>query len=512
MTDFPNLSFALSAFHLIRPFWLLLLPLIAFFWWRTRRAATTREIPTDGLATHLRQAMTLDASARRLLLPVDGVAAVLVCAVLGASGPTWSRAPDPFLAQTAPVVIVLKVTPSMAGADVSPTRLDRAKFKIRDLLDLRAGARTALVAYAGTAHRVTPFTEDAQVMLPYLEGLSPEIMPQDGENAAAALALAGDLLAGEDTPGGILFVLDGLDTADLTALAEPRVGSLAFLEVLPEGVRDRGLDRIDDAPVIRVTVDMGDVRQLDRILNAAYREALLENGSQPWNDRGWWLAFPAALLTLIWFRRGWTMRWAVVLLSLSAGLLDSGAARADGMSDWFFTPDQQGQLAYQRKDFARAAELFSDPVWKGHALYRAGQYDKAADVLARLKTAEAAFTQGMAHIKNRQYRDGVRAFEAALERDPAYPGAAENLEIARRIVDYVENVREHSDTGEETGIGADEVVFDNESQRGADTQMDAPQGEGVALLTTEQWMNTVDTRTSDFLRQRFRLEAAQSSP
>ena len=28
-----------------------------------------------------------------------------------------------------------------------------------------------------------------------------------------------------------------------------------------------------------------------------------------WRDEGWWLLWPAALLMLLWFRRGWTMRW-----------------------------------------------------------------------------------------------------------------------------------------------------------------------------------------------------------
>ena len=55
-----------------------------------------------------------------------------------------------------------------------------------------------------------------------------------------------------------------------------------------------------------------------------------------------------------------------------------------------------------------------------------------------METAEAAFIQGMAHLKSRGYRDGVRAFETALRRDPQYPKAAENLAVARQIVDYVE--------------------------------------------------------------------------
>ena len=110
------------------------------------------------------------------LLPIDGVALVLALACLGAAGPTWSRVPDPFVAQTAPLVIALKVTPSMENRDVAPSRLERSRQKIRDLLALRTGARSALIAYAGTAHSVVPMTEDPNVLLPYLEGLDTLIL------------------------------------------------------------------------------------------------------------------------------------------------------------------------------------------------------------------------------------------------------------------------------------------------------------------------------------------------
>ena len=106
------------------------------------------------------------------------------------------------------------------------------------------------------------------------------------------------------------------------------------------------------------------------------------------------------------------------------------------------------------------------------------------------------------------YRDAIEDFQTALERDPDFPGAAQNLELARKILDYVEDARVQSDTGEDQGIGADEVVFDNKDAKGADTQIEAEQ-EGSGLLTADQWMNTVDTNTGDFLRQRFAIEAAQ---
>ncbi|MEM7074609.1 MAG: VWA domain-containing protein [Pseudomonadota bacterium] len=498
----------LDAFHFLRPLWLfLLLPLVAL-WWINRRAATRGDVLPDGIAAHLRDALTVGKRTRGRVLAIDHSALVLVLAILGTAGPSWTRQIDPFLTQTSPVVVVLEVTASMTAPDLPPDRLERAKYKIRDLLDARAGARTALVAYAGTAHRVLPFTEDAQVMLPYLEGLTPDIMPTEGARADKALELATDLLAQEGA-GSILFVLDGLDTSDAGLLQQTDDTSIAILSMLPEGVDDQGLDQLTTVPVVSVTPDDADITRLDRLLNFDYRRAQLQNSEQPWDDRGWWLALPAAGLALFWFRRGWTMRWAALITALCLCGVAPQTARADGIADWFFTPDQQGYRAMQQKDFSRAADLFVDPYWKGYALFRAGRYDDAVDVLGRLDSADAAFVQGHAHIRNRQYRDGVRAFETTLARDPDYPGAAENLETAQQIVTYVEDAREASDTGEETGIGADDVVFDNEADKGAETLSDYSARADDTMLTTEQWMNTVDTSTGDFLRMRFLFEASE---
>jgi Ca-activated chloride channel homolog len=494
----------LDAFHFLRPAWLLLVPVIALIWFLVRRRATRPAQETEGVASHLRKALTVGGGRKGHVLPIDGVALGLVLAALGAAGPTWSRVPDPFVAQTAPLVIALKVTSSMTDDDLAPTRLERAKQKIRDLLELRAGGRTALIAYAGSAHSVVPMTEDPGVVQPYLQGLTPDVMPKDGADAVAALELARSTLAKENTPGGILFVADSVDTPDVNALGNIEGTSLALLAMLPDGVNDQGVDRLS-VPVIRVTPDDGDVHTLERTLNAAYERALTEEGTQPWDDRGWMLGWPAALLGLLWFRRGWTMRWSFLLV-LGIGMMPSPPAQAEGIADWFLTSDQQGRLAYQRKDYDRAAELFADPMWKGEALYRDGQYSEAAKVLARLDTADAAFHEGMAHIRGREYREGIAAFETALQRDSNFPGAAENLKTAKAILDYVETTREQSDTGEEAGEGADDIVLDNEDARGVDTQIQG--GDEGELLTADQWMNTVDTDPGDFLRQRFAIEDA----
>lgn len=504
-----DLVAALEFFHFLRPWWLALAPLALVPWWRVRRQATARLDPPIGLAPHLAAALTVGAAKRRRLLPIDGVMAIVVVIAFAAAGPTWSRIPNPLLAQTAPLAIALEASETMLESDVSPSRLERAKHKILDLIGVRAGARTALIAYSGSAHRVVPLTEDPEVIKPFLEGLSPKVMPARGQNATAALALARETLAPEKVPGAILFVLDDLDRADWPAFERhaaedgPRI---VFLSIGGSSAVIDDLDRVPGATVVSVTPDGSDVAEIESRVASAYREALARDERQRWDDRGWMLAWPAALLVLIWFRRGWTMRWGALLVAMLSGTL-SGQVRADGIADWLLTPDQQGRLAYDDREFAEAGVLFEDPMWKGYALYRAGKYSEAAKVFARMPTADSAFAQGVAHVKGREYHDGIAAFEKALQRNPGNQIIARNLAIAHAVLAYVERVREQSDT-REGSEGADDVVFDKEAGRGVKASIS--ERDQMKIQTAEQWMRTVDTRTADFLRLRFALEAAKS--
>lgn len=516
-----DLSLFLEAFHFLRPWLLVCAVPVLWTWWRLRQRRDATGGNDGWMAPHLAQALTVRGNSAKWVQPIDVISLVLLLLVGAVAGPSWTRAATPFAAQTAPLVIVMQVTPSMQNTDVAPDRLARARQKTMDLLALRSGARTALVAFAGSAHVVVPMSEDPGVMQPYLEGLTPEIMPIEGQDILAGFEVAQGLLGREGAPGGVVFMVDALSASASSDLAEawsqvgpdkdgaelPQiVASMSFLAMVPEGT---AVPRVPaGAAVTRVTPDDRDVAEVERSLASAYRRAQLDDETQPWEDRGVWLAWPALVLLLLWFRRGMTVRWAGQA-ALILWLFQPGQAQAEGWRDWFLTPDQQGWRAFERKDYAGAAEAFEDPYLRGVALYRGGQYEAAAQEMARLDTAEAAFLQGMAHLKSRGYRDGVRAFERALEIDPEHAASKQNLPLSKAIVDYVETTREQSDTGKDSGIGADDVVFDNESGRGEDTQIEVPKDDLPAHLSTEQWMRTVDTRTEDFLKQRFRLEAAR---
>ncbi|WP_110640797.1 VWA domain-containing protein [Salinicola sp. CPA57] len=530
-----NLTAALSAFHFLRPLWFLVLPLIVALWWWYRFRWQQGAAKSRHFAPHLAQALRVGEGSRRRILPVDmspvdSLAAVTLCLIIGLAGPTWSRVANPMISETAPLVVALEVTPSMMTSDITPTRLARATIKIERLLATRSGAQTALIAYAGTAHLVVPLTNDPELIKPYLEGLSPEVMPLDGDASSRALTLADDVLTDQSVAGTVLFVSDGLSAANRAAFdARESTNGLVFLTLLPEGQPTPVIAELD-ARQVRVSADDSDVESLERTLASAYQQALLNDDRLAWKDRGVWLAWPAALFALLGFRRGWNLG-AVALLVLGVlplSLMAPGSVLAQQneatvsrravvteeasplvarLMDAFLTPDQQGRWWLEHRQYRRASEQFEDPAWRGYALYRDGQYGEAVAILNQLETADASFTQGLALIRNRQYREAITAFETTLARDPSYPEGERNLALARQILDDIEETREQSDTGEARGEGADDVVFDNEAQRGVETTVTGDEDD--QLLTPDQWISSIDSDTGDYLRQRFALEVAR---
>ena len=203
----------------------------------------------------------------------------------------------------------------------------------------------------------------------------------------------------------------------------------------------------------------------------------------------------------------WLHVAGVTLLAAIALLIMTPAD--GGFVDLWLTPDQQGRRAYEAREFAAAAEAFADPAWKGVAQYRSGQYPDAADTFGRIGSAAGFFNRGNAFMRGRDYRKAITAYENAVAEAPEWVEARENLELARYTLDYIERSREQGDTGEEAGIGADDVVYDNESQRGAETEV--TRESVVEAQSAEKWMRSVDTETADFLRSRFLLEAAREN-
>lgn len=328
---------ALELFHFIRPLWLLVVPLVLWLGWLVHRQEASAARILSRLPDHLSAALTMGHRESRRFRPVDSVIVALLLMVLAVAGPTWSKQPSPWFSETAPLVVAVEVSDSMRANDAPPTRLDRARFKILDLIAQRTGARTALIAYSGSAHVVLPPTTDASVIKPFLESLDPLIMPAPGARASAVLPLATQLLGEDAAIATVLFVADGFDPADVEAFTQyaengeqPALAALITgtpeggVALLPDGtpvrnpaggrletaVDDALIERVasaGDMAVVRLRDGEGDIRALLRILESNLR--LADDPNARWVDQGWWLLIPAVLLVAFWFRRGWTMQW-----------------------------------------------------------------------------------------------------------------------------------------------------------------------------------------------------------
>ncbi|MEM1044622.1 MAG: VWA domain-containing protein [Pseudomonadota bacterium] len=554
-----ELSAFLRAFRFLRPEWLLVVPVVAAGWWVLRRRAGTNPPWADSIAPHLRAALLVGRKGSGSVRPVDLTALMLLFLALAAAGPAWTRMPDPFVTETAPMVVVLELSDRVYATDVQPDRLTRARMKIRDLATLRAGGRTALVAYAGTAHTVLPPTEDPDLIQPFLDGLAPEVLPTPGRDAGAALDVAISLLNGLETPGSIVFVAGGIDAEHVPAFEAasraPNAPGLAALIIgtetggpvtLPDGTFATGpdgnrvraavdpseLDLLRRAGVTIVRAGLGDadIRAIERRMESALRAAGDAEDDARWQDRGYFLIWPAAILCLFWFRKGWrphAASWLVAATLLASGQ-EAAWAQASGerityadrpdamvegsvrqtVTDWFFTRDQQGRFAYERKDYIRAGALFEDPMWKGLALYRAGRYAAAADAFSAVEGAPGLYNRGLAQIRGRDYAGAIGSFEKAAREDPDDDRIRANLEMARRILAYLERVREQSDRRTEHEAGADAVVFDKQAEGGF--EMVVSEADRVEFESAEKWMRMVDTRVADFLKTKFAQEAARS--
>ena len=324
-------------FHFIRPLWLMSIPVIGLAWWLARRREARTTSIGDLVAPHLRDALTVNRSDHARIRPVNGVAITAVLIAIAAAGPTWSKQQSPWFAETAPLVVAIEVSDSMRANDLLPTRLDRARFKVLDLVAARTGSRTAIIAYAGSAHIVVPPTTDVDVIKPLLESLDPAVMPLGGAVATAVLPVAERLLGDDAAIGTVLFVNDGFDAADVSLFADyasrqgaPAIAALVVgtddggVALMPDGSPvmaqsggriDTGIDasvlrrlsREANVPVVRAGTGDDDIRRLLRTIESNLRQA--DDPNAQWKDEGWLFLWPAALLSLLWFRRGWTMQW-----------------------------------------------------------------------------------------------------------------------------------------------------------------------------------------------------------
>jgi Ca-activated chloride channel homolog len=140
--------------------------------------------------------------------------------------PQWGEEEQLVPQSSSDIVIALDVSRSMLVEDVVPSRLQKSKFFIRNLLEQVQGDRVGLVLFAGAADIASPLTTDFTYVREVLELVDPESIVVQGTSLSLAIKTAKGLLerGAEDvvlsergsswTSGSVLVISDGEDWAD----------------------------------------------------------------------------------------------------------------------------------------------------------------------------------------------------------------------------------------------------------------------------------------------------------
>ena len=303
----------MAEFHFLRPQALLsLLPLL-LIWWALWRGQDSYVQLKKIVAPHLLEHLVVGEAQTHRLRPVHLLSAIWILGALALAGPAWEREATPFADDDAGLVVLLKVSGTMQATDVQPSRLARAKHKLRDLLQARKGTSTGLIVYSGSAHLVMPLTRDDRIVNAMVEDLTPELMPADGDALAEALRLAESVLERAGVPGSVLVMADGVAPSQADALATAGASlPVQFLAMSSPGAPvEPGLARaasLLNAPVLRLSVDETDVQRIAQRAQSDFKAVAGSASGDRWRDAGYMLLPLIALLSLMWSRRGWLVR------------------------------------------------------------------------------------------------------------------------------------------------------------------------------------------------------------
>ena len=183
---------SLQYFHFLRPWWLLgLLPFVFLQLLQFQRRdvmAQWRKV----IAEHLLPNMIVERDQQRWTGPIAAMGMASVLLFIALAGPSWEKRPSPFTEDNAALIIAIDLSDSMNQNDVQPSRLQRAKQKVMDLLALRGDSYTGLIAFAGTAHTIIPLSNDRQVIHHFLDSMSTTMMPIPGKSPEAVLPVTQD--------------------------------------------------------------------------------------------------------------------------------------------------------------------------------------------------------------------------------------------------------------------------------------------------------------------------------
>lgn len=505
-------------FHFIRPYWLwgimpaLLLP------WLLKRFIGQQSGWRDVLPAHLQSVLLEQASkpTKGSALPFIALSLAMIIAVTALAGPAWERLPQPVYNLKKGSVLVLDMSLSMRATDVTPDRLTRARFKAIDMVSQLTDGEVGMVAYAGDAFVISPLTEDANNLVNLIPSVSPEIMPIPGSEPLRGFEVAAELLENAGyMQGDIFWFTDGIEQAQFAALSD-------FVRTSPYTIHTFAVGTQDGAPIrqingellkspggaiviprlepsrvravssrsggafARMTTDDSDIQTLlaaQRALEDRMQQQESEDtqlAGDVWQDMGIYLVVLLLPIAAYAFRRGivFVLPW-FLFSNLYSTPVEAQESAPNAIQEieqqWFKTADQRGQIAYEKQDYGEAAQQFNDPMWRGAAHYRNGNYEAALQAFSGVETTDSLYNQGNSLAKLGRLQEAIDAYDTVIQNDPGHQQAIDNKALLEKLLQQQEQQDQSNNNQQSDQDNSDEQSSEGEQNQSDDSASEDPE-------------------------------------
>jgi len=133
---------------------------------------------------------------------------------------------------------------------------------------------------------------------------------------------------------------------------------------------------------------------------------------------------------------------------------------------------------FEQQRYAEAAEIFTDPAWKGIALYRSSQWWRASEAFIRANDHQSMHNLGNTYVQMGYFALALEAYQMALDINPGFNDSRFNADIMRELLK-----REQDEQGQSSlqrrGEELDRVESEGHEQPGgnSDEGADKPEDE-----------------------------------
>lgn len=255
-----------GAIYNLHYLWLIpVLAVVCHWLYYRRERSMSRFIQLDLLTEDVRASALRRARVKTSLLLV-----FVGLMVIALARPQWGYHWQDVKRQGLDILIAVDVSKSMLTKDVSPSRLERTRLAIKDLVKKLKGDRVGLIAFAGEAFLVCPLTLDYNGFLLSLNDLSIDSIPRGGTDLSHAIDEAVKSYGKNTADKAFVMVTDGEDNEGDALKAAQRAKEKG-IKIFTVGIGTQ------EGDLIQITDDQGNKQFLKDTQGNVIKSRLNEN-------------------------------------------------------------------------------------------------------------------------------------------------------------------------------------------------------------------------------------------